>query len=127
MATVVKWQERRDFSRMPMHRSAWIEVGGAAVACTLADLSLRGALVRLPRATDAPPGAACTLVIVLDGGLDAIRMRGTVAHREEQTLGMRCRELDVESIFHLRRLLQAHLGEERLLHREMEALLARAR
>jgi hypothetical protein len=124
MATVIAKVERRDFSRIALKRPARLETGGAQAACELQDVSLRGALVRVHRDFAAPAGRPATLVILLDHGAAAIRMRGTVAHRDDETLGLRCREVDLEGLTHLRRILEVNLGEERLLQRELEALLA---
>jgi len=124
MATVIAKLERRDFSRIALKRPARLEADGAQIACQLQDVSLRGALVRLPGAFAAAVGRPATLVILLDHGAAAIRMRGTVAHRDHDTLGLRCREVDLEGLTHLRRILEVNLGEERLLQRELEALLA---
>lgn len=124
MATVIGRLERRDFSRITLKRPARIESDAAQAACELADVSLRGALVKVSRAFPAQVGRHVTLVILLDHGAAAIRMRGTVAHRDDTTLGLRCAEVDLEGLGHLRRLLEVNLGEEALLHRELEALLA---
>jgi len=127
VARVLTQTERRDFSRIALRRPATLEVSGATAACELLDISLRGALIRVPRrlAAAAASGQPCTLVVRLDEGIATLRMRGVVAHRSEVTIGLRCRELDLDAIGHLRRLLEVHLTEERLIHREMGALLAR--
>lgn len=124
MATVIGKLERREFSRIALKRPARIETEAAQAACELQDLSLRGALVKVSKAFPAGVGRHATLVILLDHGAAAIRMRGTVVHRDDATLGLRCAEVDLEGLGHLRRLLEVNLGEERLLHRELEALLA---
>lgn len=123
MATVVTKEERRDFSRISLHRPATIEVGGVKTPCALLDISLRGALVRIPPVLAASEGQPCTLVIRLDHGIETIRMRGVVAHRKEDTVGVRSNEVDLDGIAHLRRLLEVNLGEEALLHRELAALV----
>lgn len=125
MATVVTKEERRDFSRIALHRPATIEVGGVKSPCALLDVSLCGALVRVPQVLVAMEGQSCTLVIRLDHGIETIRMRGVVAHREDDAIGVRCREVDLDGIAHLRRLLEVNLGDDVLLHREMSALIRR--
>jgi hypothetical protein len=125
MGRAVNRQERRDFSRIPLDRPARLEVDGTWLDCTLVDVSLRGALVRVPRApASVGAGHACLLVILLDDGAAAIRMRGAVVHRAGPALGVRCRETDLEGIMHLRRLLEVNLADDRLLHRELGALIA---
>ena len=125
MATVVTKEERRDFSRIALHRPATIEVGGIKVPCALVDISLCGALVRVPHTLLAVQEQSCTLVVKLDHGIETIRMRGVIAHRREDTIGIRCREVDLDGIAHLRRLLEVNLGDDVLLHRELAALVRR--
>ncbi len=115
-------QERRNFSRIALDRPAMLESEGRRTACELVDISLRGALVRVRAKLRA--GAACTLLVHLDAGLASIRMDGAIAHVGDGTAGVRCEEIDVDSIAHLRRLVELNLGDERLLQRELSALLA---
>jgi len=125
VATAVNRQERRDFSRIALRRPATLEVTGRRIDCELLDISLRGALVRIPARLIVGAGLSCTLTVRLDQGISTIRMKGLVAHAREGTLGMRCRELDLDGIAHLRRLLEVNLGEDALLRRELAALVRR--
>lgn len=125
MATAMNRPERRDFSRIALRRPATLEITGRRVDCELLDISLRGALVRIPARLIVGAGLSCTLTIRLDQGISTIRMKGLVAHSRDGTLGVRCRELDLDGIAHLRRLLEVNLGEEAMLHRELAALVRR--
>jgi hypothetical protein len=124
MATAVTYDERRDFSRIALHRPAALDLRGVIVHCELLDISLRGALVRVPASFRGAPGDACSFAVALDQGAAIIRMRGRVAHRAGDTAGIRCDEMDLDSITQLRRLVELNLGDERLLHRELVALVA---
>jgi hypothetical protein len=126
VTAVVMHEERRDFSRIALSRPAAIEVGQSRVACELVDISLRGALIRVKAPLVAVEGQACRLVVHLDQGKASILMRGEVAHTRGGDVGVCCHELDVESAAHLRRLLEVSLGSEKLLERELAALLASA-
>lgn len=119
--------ERRRFSRISFHRPAEIQAGPERASCELLDVSLRGALVDAPHDFRAAAGGACELTIWLDAGDVAIRMQGEIAHREGTQLGVRCTEIDLDSIAHLRRLVELNLGDEDLLRRELSALVRRAR
>lgn len=123
MSIVLAKEERRNFSRIALDRLASLEVGGASTACELVDISLRGALVRVPAKLRADTGQECTLTVQLDLGAVLIRMRGAVAHHAARTVGVRCTDIDLDSIAHLRRLLEVNLGDDRLLHRELAALI----
>jgi hypothetical protein len=117
--------ERRRFSRISFHRPASLVAEGRSATCELLDVSLRGALVEAPAAFSAGIGARCSLAIRLDAGDATIRMEGEIAHREGAQVGVRCREIDLDSIAHLRRLVELNLGDEDLVHRELAALVAR--
>jgi hypothetical protein len=116
--------ERRRFSRIPFHRPAELDLRRDRVRGEVLDVSLKGARVQVPHASDAAVGQPCALVIRLDAGEAAIRMDGVVAHRCGTDLGFRCDAIDLESIVHLRRLVELNLGDEALLYRELTALVA---
>ncbi len=117
--------ERRRFSRITFHRPAELEAGAARASCELLDVSLKGALVEAPVGFDAAVGTRCTLTVRLDAGDAVIRMEGEVVHRAGAQVGVRCTGVDLDSIAHLRRLVELNLGDEELLHRELSALVGR--
>lgn len=95
-------------------------------ACRVRDLSLKGALIER-EAAGAPisRGDACTVELQLSEDCSmVIRMNGEVAHIEGSALGVQCREIDLDSITVLRRLLELNLGDSSLLDREFSALLS---
>ena len=116
--------ERRRFSRITFHRPAELEALGERVSCELLDVSLKGALFEVPASARARVGQPATLTIRLDAGDAVIRMLGEVVHREGRQVGLRCKEIDIESIAHLRRLVELNLGDEELLERELSALIS---
>jgi hypothetical protein len=116
--------ERRRFSRITFHRPSELDAAGDQVSCELLDVSLKGALAEAPASFGGRVGQRCTLTIWLDAGDDAvIRMDGVIAHREGAQVGVRCTDVDLDSIAHLRRLVELNLGDEELLHRELSALI----
>jgi len=119
-----KKDERRRFSRIVFHRPAELETRGARVTCEVLDVSLKGALVEVPVTFGGKPGQPCSLAVRLDAGDTVIRMEGEIAHRAGNQVGVRCDEIDLESIAHLRRLVELNLGDDEILHRELSALVA---
>lgn len=119
-----KKAERRRFSRIVFHRPAELEARGERTTCEVLDVSLKGALVEAPSRFQAKAGQHCTLAIRLDAGEAVIRMEGEIAHRAGMQVGIRCVEIDLESIAHLRRLVELNLGDDEILHRELGALVA---
>jgi hypothetical protein len=116
-------EERRHFSRISFHRPGELDVRVERVTCEVLDVSLKGALVEVPVGFRAAAGRECTLAIRLDAGDATIRMSGEIAHREGNQVGIRCREIDLDSIAHLRRLVELNLGDEELLRRELGELI----
>jgi len=52
-------------------------------------------------------------------------MEGHLAHvGDNNTVGIRCESIDLDSISHLRRLVELNLGDPELLNRELSALVS---
>ncbi len=115
--------ERRRFSRITFHRPAELDALGDRVSCELLDVSLKGALAEAPLSFRGRAGQPCTLTIRLDAGDAIIRMDGEIVHREGAQVGVRCTGIDLESIAHLRRLVELNLGDDAMLSRELSALI----
>ncbi len=116
-------EDRRRFSRIVFHRPAELDIRFAQATCEVIDVSLKGALVEAPVGFDARVGQRCTLAIHLDAGDAVIRMEGEIVHREGTLVGVRCVEIDLDSISHLRRLVELNVGDDEVLHRELSALV----
>jgi hypothetical protein len=119
-------QDRRDFWRAPFRAPAHLtDSTGASWDVRLRDISLKGALVELAAGWSGSQGDQCR--IRLDLAPDAtISMVATVAHIDGIRVGLRCDEIDIDSITHLRRLVELNAGDESLLERELAALLRTA-
>lgn len=117
-------QERRQYSRIHFETAARLNFAGSEHPVQLLDISLKGALVQstppLPLAT----GIAVRLYLPLDVGGTAIRMDGTVTHNAQGQIGLVCTAIDLDSITHLRRLVELNLGDAALLEREWHHLVA---
>jgi hypothetical protein len=87
------------------------------------DISLQGALVECAKAGGEAPqkGQELTLDIRLDGEVHIV-MHGTSTHIEDNKVGVSCSSIDIDSITHLRRLLELNLGDPELLDRDLVAL-----
>lgn len=122
-------QNRRQHSRIAFHTPAQLTVGGVAIEVRVVDLSLKGALVALPAGLTFATATHCSLQVNLDEDGDVIHVDGEVRHVEEtpdaagqRTAGIVCRSIDLDSITHLRRLVELNLGDPALLERELSAL-----
>jgi hypothetical protein len=113
----------RRFSRITFTCPALLDLKVARAECEVRDVSLKGALIELT-GLSVKPGDTCSLSIRLDAGDAVIRMDGEVAHVNGKRVGVKADEMDLESIEHLRRLVEVNLGDEEILHRELAALVA---
>jgi len=114
--------ERRRFQRVLFDSPARIVDQEHEFITTLVDISLNGALLIRPDDWLTGNGSAVDLTILLDDKETRIQMQARVAHQEHDTLGLRCESIDMESIGHLRRLVELNLGNAELLDRELENL-----
>lgn len=117
--------QRRRFTRIRFQSTARFRTSTAACECEVCDLSLKGAMVAPLEATQARIGDPCALELRLDGDEARVCMEGEVAHMEGGHIGMVCREIDLDSITHLRRLIELNLGDPQLLNRELSALISK--
>jgi len=117
-------ENRRQFSRIHFATDARLFLQGTQYPAEILDLSLKGALIRPVEALPPSDGAHAVLQIRLDHQGTSIRMEGHISHHEASHYGFTCREIDLDSITHLRRLVELNLGDASLLERELSHLLA---
>jgi hypothetical protein len=114
--------DRRHHARVHFDGQAQLITTEGRATVQLVDVSLKGALVRLPANATVAAGEPCLLSLQL--GDVHIKMAAEIAHLVGQDAGLRCAVIDLESISHLRRLVEMNLGNPKLAERELRALLA---
>lgn len=88
----------------------------------LHDVSLKGALVDRPEDWSGEIGDEFQLNIYLTE-LEHILMMVKLVHIEKTCIGFSCEHIDLDSVTHLRRLVELNLGDETILEREFAELL----
>ena len=116
--------ERRHYARIAFQTPAQLVSAAAALDVVVIDISLKGALIRLPANAALQAGTICQLHVHLDEMDDQISMQTRVAHIEGRYAGLLCQTIDLDSVTHLRRLVELNLGDPNLLERELSALIA---
>ncbi|MDH3354944.1 MAG: PilZ domain-containing protein [Chromatiales bacterium] len=116
-------QEKRHFTRFNIGGTTEVHYLGSTFPAELLDISLKGALINKPVGVELPMDSTCDLHIVLEGSDVAINMSGHVTHLLETQVGVCCDHIDLDSITHLKRLVELNLGDESLLERELHELV----
>jgi len=115
-------EDRRRFKRIAFDALTTLTQGDQQWDVTLLDLSLKGLLVSRPADWAADPAVPFAVAITL--GEDApIAMEAELRHDNNGQLGFQCTHIDLDSISHLRRLVELNLGDEAELERELSALV----
>jgi len=118
--------ERRQHSRIAFHSPAELVFPDRTIKVVVLDLSLKGALISLPSDTSIENYSVCMLHVHLNAAEinDNISMEARVAHSQGDRAGLLCLTIDIDSVTHLRRLVELNLGDPRLLERELSMLIA---
>jgi PilZ domain len=116
-------ENRRKFQRILFDADTKIEGAPGSATAKLIDISLNGALIQNQGDWPCAIGDDASISIQLDKDEEfIIRMQTKVTHIEQDQIGMHCEHIDMDSITHLRRLLELNLGDSSLLERELAAL-----
>lgn len=92
--------------------------------CELVDISLQGALIAACSGATPKAGTPCRIIINLDDENEhQIIMDGRVAHKMENRVGIHCDAIDVDSMAHLRKLMEYNLGDVELVNRDFNELV----
>lgn len=116
--------ERRQFSRVNFDADVTLTQEGRSFSAQLEDISLNGVLLSTPSQYQLRTDIPCTLYIALAEAAN-IRMQVTLVHSSSSFLGFHCTSIDMDSIIHLRRLIEINLDEPQASERVLAELLKR--
>jgi hypothetical protein len=115
--------ERRIFSRIPFNGKVTLIAGQSRWTANLLDISMKGVLISHPAEWHGKKGDPAQLQINLSNSAVVITMDATLSHSSAEFLGFHCEHIDLDSMTHLRRLLELNLGDEERINRELSALV----
>ncbi|AKS08019.1 PilZ domain-containing protein [Pseudomonas trivialis] len=114
--------DRRRFRRIAFDAKTELRQNGQKWSVQLVDLSLKGLLVQRPTPWLGNGAEPFDVDIHLDADTD-VQMQVRLTHDNHGQLGFVCEHIDLDSISHLRRLIELNLGDQEELERELGALL----
>lgn len=112
-------EDRRQFRRIPFEHSVTLDLPGGERVCQLIDLSLKGALITCDGPLGLDKGGRCRLVIQLDGSEVSISTQAQLVYIEQDQHGFRFGEIGLDSLTHLRRLVELNLGDDEEIKKEL--------
>ena len=115
--------DRRQFLRSVFHSPVRLRLGEHESQAFLHDVSLKGALVEVSASWGGQVGQACRLRLELAPAA-TILMDTTVAHVAGRHVGLHCERLDIDSMTHLRQLVEHNADDPALLERDLATLVA---
>lgn len=115
-------QNRRRFLRIQFDGITQLDTGTGWRTVTLQDLSLKGALISSPAPLDWQAGDCANLKIQLATDGTTLNFQTRLVRTMGNQSGIRFEIIDLDTMTHLRRLMELNLGDENLLERELEHL-----
>ncbi|MDH5408438.1 MAG: PilZ domain-containing protein [Gammaproteobacteria bacterium] len=117
-------EQKRHFTRVPFDAEVRVvSKAGEHWNSHMMDVSLKGALIATPENWQGQVGDDFLLELLLAGDDIKIDMEVSVAHVEPNRVGFYCKNIDIDSVTHLHRLIELNLGSEELLEREIAEML----
>ncbi|MDO6427493.1 PilZ domain-containing protein [Thalassotalea sp. 1_MG-2023] len=113
-------ENRRQFTRILFSIDAQLEVDEKIYAVNIHDISLNGALVSAPNTHVDILNKLGVLHFNLNE--TPVSMHVAIVHVESEEVGLRCNAIDIDSVTHLRRLVELNLGDDSQLHKELSQL-----
>ncbi|HJR30322.1 MAG TPA: PilZ domain-containing protein [Pseudomonas sp.] len=114
--------DRRRFKRIAFSAKTELSQDGQRWPVQLLDLSLKGMLIQRPESWSGEASQPFAADIHLNNEAE-IRMDMQLSHDGKGQLGFVCLNIGLESIEHLRRLVELNLGDPEELERELGALI----
>lgn len=113
---------RRQFTRILFSIKAELMVEDKVYPVSIHDISLNGALVTALVSDQPLKGKFGTLTFSLSDNESKVIMHIAVVHEKDDETGLQCNAIDIDSVTHLRRLVELNLGDCAQLDKELSQL-----
>lgn len=114
--------ERRRFSRIVYQALAVVTQGHTRVESNVKDLSLHGLLLACPDHISLDPLTPISIQFQLTDSDITIQLQGKIVGVVQDLVRVTIEHIDIESIGHIKRMVELNVGDDELLHREIEHL-----
>ena len=122
MEKQVPFYNKRRFSRIAFDTEVHLVSVERTWVSHLVDVSLKGMLITTPRNWNGQVGEHYLAELMMGDKETVIRMEVSVTHITKKSAGFHCELIDLDSISHLRRLVELNIGDTEILNRELSEL-----
>ncbi len=110
---------RRNFSRVEFESAVILSYGDTSFEADLIDISLKGALILSDKAGKINTNESCVLELNLGSKEIELKIDTTVVYKQGNKLGLKFENIDLESMTHLRRLVELNVGNSDQVQQEL--------
>jgi len=115
-------EEHRRFNRADFHTRGYFDYEEKKIDFKIINVSLNGILVETEITEEVLSNTVGSLIIKLSSSDIEIITKAILLHKEDKHLGFRFEEIDVESMIHLRRLVELNSDSADQIARELHFL-----
>ncbi|HKZ16378.1 MAG TPA: PilZ domain-containing protein [Geobacteraceae bacterium] len=115
--------QNRRFSRIKVSEKIIITCNNHTVEADLLDISLKGALVRIEKPVDCQRGNKWSLSLRLSGSDIIMQFIAEVMHVRGDLVGVKFVETDLDTMIHLRNLMEARTMDPDQVRNELNFLV----
>ena len=116
--------EQRLFQRIKFAVKTEIEIDGNRYEAALVDISLKGALLAFSKEAALDKGKLCHLMVHLDQSDVTLYFTGVVVHTRGNLTGIKFITIDIDTMIHLRSLIELNSGDPDLVRSELNAFIS---
>ena len=112
-------QERRKCTRIAFKNSCFLSGNDRRVPAELLDISMKGALVAPEDVSFFSAGGSCDLEVSLGDASSTMKMQAEMVHCDNVHIGIHFIHTDLESLTHLRKLIELNTGDPERAAKEL--------
>ena len=114
----------RRFRRIPFEAEVTLNIGQDIWSGELLDVAMKGAMVGTDKPLPLSLGSKCSLCISLQGSPISLNFQAEMIHSEDNHYGFKFISEDLETLTHLRKLIELNTGDAEATRSELSAWLS---
>ncbi len=120
-------ENRRHFSRVKFNSKAFLNFESTHEQVDLIDISLKGALISSSIELNIETDNPCSFELHLSDSEIIMNISAVVVYKRDDNLGLKFDNIDLESMIHLRRLVELNVGNPDQIQKELFFLVTPTR